>query len=542
MFQTRIYNKSDFINEFQNNSSSDDELLFLLVKKYGPDVLARVDGDFSGSVEINGELVLFRDHLGINSIYYYLKDNRFEYSDSLESLMSIDGLDVSVNDEYLFKELTGRNTLSNEETIFQYIKCVPPGCWMRVIRLENSFNTEIHQYWSLGKSKIRFKTEDEYCNAFRKLIEDAVRIRMEYAGNNVGSELSGGLDSSVIAILLSRLGANVSCVSWSAPFEETAAVDNDERLIIEDICKQERFKCHFLTKEDKLEESYYSNLPPYANTLPISRTSQYLSKNGIKYIFSGHGGDEGVSRRCSIYELWYKREYNYFFRCMYERSKGKNFRILRTLKYVAEYLHLVSKEKSNAWHNTGNSSEEYLNKNFVDRVNVNNTPVYFKYDAIKYINQGGLRPRLENLYYQAQNFDVHYLLPYLDYRVIDFATSIPRHLFKNDKGDRYIFKVMFTDIMPESLKAVNYKDIPSMQNKKQNVSDNTKFETWLDPLIAYLDVAIWDKYWDFDKLKELRTVEYYKLSSEERHKLFMLLNNLGTCKLIQNYQMKNNHN
>ena len=66
-----------------------------------------------------------------------------------------------------------------------------------------------------------------------------MKVRANIIKGLVGAELSGGLDSGVIDVLLNRLDKKGIYYSWSVHPNELEYAEDDERLIIEEICKRE---------------------------------------------------------------------------------------------------------------------------------------------------------------------------------------------------------------------------------------------------------------------------------------------------------------
>ena len=101
---------------------------------------------------------------------------------------------------------------------------------------------------------------------------------------------------------------------------------------------------HTAHQTKQLESLSGQALPPYINALTISETSEFINKSGAKVVFTGHGGDEGISHRCNVYEMFYYTEYYHFFRYMWSLSHGQKGRIFKTLKSSYEKIKELNKE------------------------------------------------------------------------------------------------------------------------------------------------------------------------------------------------------
>ena len=123
---------------------------------------------------------------------------------------------------------------------------------------------------------------------------------------------------------------------------------------------------------------------------------------------------------------------------------------------------------------------------------------YFSFDPIMYILNGGSRSRLDNVALLGAYCNVRYMVPYLDYRVIDYAVSIPRYQYLRGHFNRYIFREAFKDIMPHSLYVLKEKmensdlSVPKAPDWFKNFSDSMK------DIISRLDRDYWSKYINFD--------------------------------------------
>ena len=378
----------------------------------------------------------------------------------------------------------------------------------------------------------------------RRIVEDAIRIRLDAIPGIVGGELSGGLDSCVIDILINRMGRESRFYSWSVDPKIHPMQPNDERLIIEEICQSEGISCGY---DPGIADNYADLLesvsPSYINTLDIGKASAYLHAQGVRAVFTGHGGDEGVSHRCNQVELWHCGEYAAYFKEKWQETKGKKLRFLRTLKHV---YHGAMKERLRLMHPwEGNAaSATMFRADFFERMKQKVRPqtLWFTLDPKAYVEQGGSRNRLDNVALQGAQNGVRYLVPYLDYRVIDFAISIPRRLYRKNGVNRWIFREAFKDIMPESLYVLNTKDTPSKNN--YTPKGVFGFEECKKLLLSKLDWKFWGKYFDVISVGRCLTMPQ---RADERvyFQLAFTMNQLYACAMIQNvreYSVKKTEN
>lgn len=524
-----IYNRDEVIQQLSTSQSdSDERLIFELFLKFGAKGLKNVNGDFAGAFYSKKErkLTLIRDHIGIRPLFFYYDKKNVVFSTDIRGIISNKSLDVSISEEWAYKFLSGY--ISDDEKITEYsnVYRVTPGH-----TIEFSFkNEEIIQnkraYWKPALHKIRLPSEKRYQEKMRELVESAVKLRLDAYPGKVGAELSGGLDSGVIDIIINRFGREGVYFSWSKSPEILPIIDSrDERNVILDICKQENIQCHYNdysyssfeesivtpASEYGLVNDAYSpiaskcSFPTYLNSQTLLSTAKCVKENGSNVVFTGHGGDEGVSHRAYDYELFYFHEYYYYLKNQWRKTYNRKHRIIETLKLCKTDLTETRKDMFSPF-KSHRTAEDFITQSLKEKgKSYSVAPLYFSFDPVKYVKQGGSlnRPECTALYGAYMN--VTFAFPFLDYRVLDYALSIPRHNYINHGKNRYVYREAFKDIMPKSLyKLTSKRDISALNRKKEEGDEKPDwypaFNTERRALVESLDRDIWAGILDFDKL------------------------------------------
>lgn len=550
-----IYNREELCKKAGiQEKCSDEEILFRYVERFGMDALREVNGDFSGAIynEPAKIVTLFRDHMGVRPLYYYFDDKGVIFSTDIRGLLATEQVDNSVDEQWLWGILTGTAFLGRENTEFAKICCVDPASYLTFSVTNSGIYSEKRRYWELGSKKIRFLSEKKYIRRMRELITDSVKRRLDAVSVGVGAELSGGLDSGVIDILIHRLGRECTYFSWSASPEDIPYAEQDERLVIRDICEQEGIVCNYggrtvVFNEDsilsekmrqmgldvELSEGAYRAyvLPPYVNTLQIAETSQYMNRHGVKVIFTGHGGDEGVSHRCNSYELFYHKEFLAYYKHVFPTTEGQKLRIARTLKRCYRMALKERERLENAYEDVY-AAKGIMKKSFYEKYSgVERPSLRFAYDAKGYINDGGSRNRLDVIALLGAYSGVRYVVPYLDYRVIDYAVSIPRRMYLKNQRKRYIFKEAFKDIMPESLYTLTEKKDNSWSNLEKKEQTEEEYFHQKEFYLRLLNREYWDDYFDWDELERWTKQERSEENTWTDKGIFR---SISLCVLLQN--------
>ena len=457
-----LYNREELLERFRDGrdrtAESDEQLLLDVYRMFGADALAGVNGDFAGAVYDSRvhTLTLFRDHLGVRPLFYGIEGGFAAFGTDEAGVSSLPGFTPLLNEALFYLDHGGYSAQNMEETCFAQFRAVPPACVLTLSpTAEGGFFVQKKAYWKLGAAKIRLKTEQDYIAAMRALIKDAVARRLARVKNVVGAELSGGLDSSVIDVLIHRMGREAIFFSWSPDTTVAPLQKDDEREMIALVCEQEGVTCHFNPAQDSVETAVdrLSANPFTDNIYRIFEEGvKFFAAAGARIAFSGWGGDEGVSHRAHMVEMPWHGEILPYLRELKFRTGANPIRAARMLR---EHVRVV-RNKLEPWNGyRANRSPETpcLDRAFVKRMEpiVQKERLWFGTHPIRQIEGGGNRTREELAAKEGAKHGIQYVFPYLDYRVEDFAVSIPRWLFVHHGQNRYIYRRAFQDIVPEKL-------------------------------------------------------------------------------------------
>ena len=535
--EEKVFREKEYVGIFDalifsevTSGRSDERFLFDNICKDGIESAKSVNGDFSGAIwnDSKKELLLLRDHLGVRPLFYYADNNRVIFSTDIRGILSVKDVDAAVNEEWLYSYLFMGNSQIGLRTEYEHIRCVPFGGWVRFSFDGSNIAVEEGHYYVPGAKKIRMKDRAAYTKELRRRVTEAVKVRAEVTESPVGAELSGGLDSGVISLVLANIGKKCVYYSWSPSEDKLALAESDERLVVKDICEKAGIICNYgglsvkldtpLMKEHfPLTMNGYEDLPyvigcafpPYVNTPPIFETASFMKERGVKFIFSGHGGDEGISHRSNPYELFHYHEYYRYFRLMYSRSSISKHRISKTISLIRDNFKTANNVLKTPFYAEHVAAavfnSEFMSKHRKTKVK----PLAFAYDPIEYVIEGGSQNRLDVLAFYSSCTGVRYLIPYLDYNVMDFALGIPRYLYHDWYINRFIFREAFKDLMPDSLyrqrtkESASYANLPKTdmsEYEKNRVSEASieRRKKYLD----HLDKSYWGKYLDYGILED----------------------------------------
>jgi asparagine synthase (glutamine-hydrolysing) len=294
VFNGEIYNYRELRNklDYDFKTNSDTEVLLAAYVKWGRACCSELNGMFAFAVWDNLEKTLFlsRDRLGIKPLYFYNTNKQLVFSSELRSLLASGLVPRKMNVDGLVDYLRYQ-TVHCPQTIIDGVEMLPPGHYILISREE----LISERYWDLTKdhSKESFgQSPEEVKDQIRKKLEGAVKRRM-IADVPYGAFLSGGIDSSAVVGLMSKVSAN-AVKTFSVTFEEEAYSEAKyARMVAEKFgTRHEEIR---LRPKDFLQElpnalaamDHPSGDGP--NTFVVSKATK---EAGVTMALSGLGGDE----------------------------------------------------------------------------------------------------------------------------------------------------------------------------------------------------------------------------------------------------------
>lgn len=206
VFNGEIYNFASLREELTALGHSfqtrgDTETLIYAYAQYGVDMLQKIDGMFAFAIwdEKNQSLFLARDHIGVKPLYYYWDDRTLVFGSELKALLQHPAVPREIDPEAIALYLECQY-IPSPRSIYRHIRKLSPGHFLVLQdgRLRES------SYWQLDYSDKLNIREDEA----RELVERDLRRSIKsmlVADVPLGAFVSGGIDSSLVAVLMTDI-------------------------------------------------------------------------------------------------------------------------------------------------------------------------------------------------------------------------------------------------------------------------------------------------------------------------------------------------
>jgi len=296
IFNGEIYNyvelRKDLMNKgYDFRTSGDTEVILNAFLEYGPDCVKYFNGIFAFSIFDRKSKTLFcaRDHLGVKPFYYYHDPKKFVFASEIKSILCWDDIPAEPDYKAMLDYLMFLFYLG-DRTLFKDIKSLPPGYSMTV----GKTGIRLRRYWKPDLCPDLSISRQQAADGVRELITDAVRLQMR-SDVEIGTHLSGGVDSTTIASLVSRMHGD-RIHSFTGRFKNAGSYD--ELPLARASSRELKTRLHVVTPSaedfkkyirDILRVCDYPSVGP--GVFPQFMVSK-LAASKLKVVLGGQGGDE----------------------------------------------------------------------------------------------------------------------------------------------------------------------------------------------------------------------------------------------------------
>ncbi|HKV38117.1 MAG TPA: asparagine synthase (glutamine-hydrolyzing) [Blastocatellia bacterium] len=298
-FNGEIYNhlqlRPDLISGgHQYRSETDTETILHLYEEKGLDFVQHLDGFFAIGLwdEAKGRLILVRDRVGIKPLYYAIAQGRLIFASEIKAILAHPSVSRDVDETALYHYLSFLTTPA-PLTMFAGIRKLAPGS-MLVCSANGGIT--IDQYWdALPKSEPYQLTEEETAEEVYRLLSESVRKRL-MSDVPFGLFLSGGVDSTATAALMSELvGGPIR--TFTVGFRDNPEYNELEEARL--VARHYQTDHHEVTINqqdllDSLPAIVFHQDEPIADPVcvPLYFLSKLAQSTGTKVLQVGEGADE----------------------------------------------------------------------------------------------------------------------------------------------------------------------------------------------------------------------------------------------------------
>lgn len=485
-YNGEIYNYREIKDELLKfgitfKGNCDTEILLESINYWGLEkTLKKICGMFAFGLwdKKKRKFFLIRDRLGIKPVYWSKQKNVIYFGSQTKCFLEDKKWERKINVDSLLNYFQF-GYIPHPNSIYQNTHQLSPGCYLEI---NFKGNIKIRKYWNLKKvalnNKYNFNSKNNIKEEFSQLLEKVVSQHM-ISDVPIASFLSGGIDSSVISLMMQKLIKDKKIKTYSVGFKDKTFFDETKYAnSIAKILKTDHVNLFINSKE------ILNNVPsilkeydePFADSsqLPTYLLSKLMRQN-VKVCLSGDGGDElfggynrylfakKIKKIFSIFPFIARKFFSEiilkapstkvdFFLSKLGDKFHKRFNSDRLQKF-AEILEI--KEFDNVYNHLLSFYEKdeipvnkdlLINRkkvfnfdinvpNYIERMQYFDTNFYLPNDILTKVDRASM----------AHGLEVR--VPFLDHRIVEFAFKLPlESKIKNNKT-----KVILRNILEEKI-------------------------------------------------------------------------------------------
>jgi asparagine synthase (glutamine-hydrolysing) len=484
-YNGEVYNYIELREELEREgivftTRSDTEVVMKAYQAWGEKAFPKFNGQFAFLLwdKKNRRLIAARDRYGVRPLFVTRWQGAWYFASEMKAFDSLPGFSRDYDIQHLFEHGLLWNTIGSD-TVYKGIRTVEPGT---VEIYVNEAQPAVHRYYSLGcmpqDPPVSFAEAQE---ELRDMLRDSVRLRLR-SDVPVGMYLSGGIDSSVLALLTSQVMKerfkSFSVTFGDSDFDESA-YQNEMVAFINSEHHATRIDYDSIS-DNFLETIRHTERPLFRTApVPLFLLSELVRENNIKVVITGEASDEILFGYDSYKELKMLQ--------FWARSPRS---AIRPLLIKRLYPHLRHYADAKAYGLMKLYYEDFLDShaNALVGLNIrirNNTALasaFNKEHAVKY-SQDDLIGKMtatypagfgdwtllqQNQYLEMATLLDGYLLssqgdrmslghgiegrfPYLDHRLVERTFSWPDAYKLNGFSQKHILRSAFRGLIPDSI-------------------------------------------------------------------------------------------
>ena len=494
-------------SDYSYRGTSDTEVILAMYQAKGKDLLEELPGMFAFAIwdENKQELFCARDRFGEKPFYYALgKNGQFIFASEIKAILASDLIKPEINQEALFHFLQ-YGYVSAYQSIYSNIFTLPPAHFL--LFKEGKIHQE--RYYSIPKKDLQINLSDAK-EEFSHLLKNAVQKQL-IADVEVGSFLSGGLDSSTIVAMVSEFKPKQTTISFGYSGE------NSELKYAEEIAKK------YQTNHIEIHENRGNIATDLQKISPffdepfsdMSYTPQFkicqAAARHLKVVLGGDVGDE-LFGGYNFYTIEEKLRNHFSYGNILVKFGLKQFGKLKETSYLTQQ-NIAHKNILDFHQNTvrnyfspkeirslGIRSKYHQEYSFIaDPDSLNDI---MRTDLEKYV-PGNMLVKSDRMA-MANSLEVR--TPFLDKDFAEFCIQLPENLKLDSTNDKIILRETMKDYWTENIQ------------KRGKQGFGSSVETWFeeDSLLQLSDQLLKTKDSPVFKLVDFSAAQKF-LNKDKKH-------------------------
>lgn len=520
VFNGEIFNyqtlKEKYKSSYSFKTNSDTEVILAAYQNNPSGFLNEFEGMFSFVIYDKSKQKVFgaRDPFGIKPFYFHKTENDFIFCSEIKGVLAHSKVSAELNEKLLYDFLIFNRTDHAKETSFEGIENLQPGHQFSFDLKNNTFKEE--RWYDLPELTYLKSSLDKEQTNLRKKLNESMELHL-VSDVEVGSALSGGIDSSIVVSLMRECLGDKKIASFSAVYD--SSWERDEKKYVDQVVKEKNITPHFAQPNAKslledIDDLIYQQEEPFASASIFASWSVYKKAGevGTKVLLNGQGADEVFSydymAAFYFYELFLKFRWGKLVKEMLLFKKKQSATKFTFLLFMFACAPKFLKDKLLY------TSNKSINKSFFQKYKAQ-SQFYTEFFKSKTLNENVKNHLLMKLNHllriedkNSMKFGVEARVPFLHTKLVEYALNLPSK-FKVKNGEvKYILKHSTKDVLPKLIFERNNKigyetPMDSWMREDHFVKEvNKMLSEKRQPMEKYLDLEFVKAKWDLHQKGE----------------------------------------
>jgi asparagine synthase (glutamine-hydrolysing) len=440
-------------------SDSDTEVILASYQEWGKECVHQFNGMWAFAIHDVKKNIVFisRDRFGVKPFYYFEDQSCFLFGSEIRQILT-QLPKRKVNKQILFDYLYLGYHHHTNNSFFEGIISLNPGHSMTINLTTGS--SLISKWYELKvNNELRNLSFEAAQKLFESTLDSAIHLRLR-SDVQVGTCLSGGLDSSYIAVVAAKAYNTSAKEKFNAITAKSIEKENDESIFAEMVVNKAElnWKITYPQKEDffkVVEDVIETQEEPFGGPSVIMQyfVMEKAKKEGCIVLLDGQGGDEALLGYDRYYAAYLNQQKGIINKVKSYLSITKNSKL--NIKDLFLYSLYFNKAKVRAIRQLRRNN--YIKKEFKSYLNI---------DLLKEISHAGknisdlqkleiTKVQLQKLLkYEDRNsmrFSIETRVPFVDYKVMELAFSLPFNYKVNGGWSKYILRKSAESKLPKEI-------------------------------------------------------------------------------------------
>lgn len=466
VFNGEIYNYLELRDELESlgwhlRDQGDTAVLLAALGEWGTGCVQRLRGMWAFALYDRRlqRLTLSRDRYGIKPLYYGRRGRSFVFASEMKAVLAAFPGDPRGSASRVVRLLAWGGADSGETTLFEDVHALPAGCNLELDCRDLS--SAIEPYYELpdAAAHVFEGTGEEAVEEYRARLGESIRLHMR-SDVEVGSCLSGGLDSNLAAAMATRHLDGGGLATFTAVYDDPAI---DERRFVDlHAAFRPDLETHFVAPtaaslHEELDRFVRAQEHPVASSAPFAQwmVMQLAGGHGIKVLLDGQGADEaigGYSYFAGAHLIELARSLR-LRRCVREALLLRDRRGISVSREVsrAAYAHLPAGVRRRVraasrvgmglvlpgYRRLGGDPPVPVVRTFADRCV--HAMAHTLPELLRYEDRSSMA------------FSIESRVPFLDHPLVEFVLSLPAHFKFHDGWSKFVQRKAAEDLLPAEI-------------------------------------------------------------------------------------------